>query len=372
MENKVIEAIASELVQAYEQIRYSPECSVAEFLITRGRYDVLQKLIDDAQKDDNWKHPAATLPPIGGLRLKMLEIEARANASLLETLFLESISNTRLRSQTESIVSDSRLAEEAANEFLDVYRGTKDHTLEEFLKRYDRATGMLIDGRKFRDGEGKHVGHYHAMYERLNSRGNWQSQFYSLLPSELAARIKSVAAGQAGDENKIGLLELLSEQGLTGVLEVFGLDAFDIVDTIQPGLLKPEDRDTMTELSPNGIRYWLGKCRRRRLATDTAYDWEHGLLARVTRNVDAQVLDRNIAAQAILKNLVIGRYGALFTANREQTLATIAEDIGESTNAVEQMLLAYALGHYTTMVKCASLENVKRSLMITETKGVKT
>ena len=370
METNKIKETALEYIRDFDTIKYTKKCAVWEYLLYNRKWEALEQLVSTAKKDSTWQETETKLPEFGFFKYKIIEMDVRSNRLLIESAFVEAIEDNKLKNELDDIVSDRRLAVESANEYLDTYRKFEQvYTVEEFLKRYDKAAGIMIDGRKFRNGKGTQAGHYSEMLRRIKLRGgdNWLNHFYSLLPQELGERIRKVQETCSTDENKLNLLEMLAEKGMIGLLETFGLDAYEIIDAIEPDLLKPEDRETMADLvSSRKIRAYLGKCRKRPMPTDTAYDCAQCILSKLSSNLTEEMLDKEGVAQAIVKNLVLERYRETFVLGRKEAIAQIQADINSSRNNVERVLLTYALQHYMTMDKCTELKNVKRKIMVKE------
>jgi hypothetical protein len=384
------ERIATDFIAAYLDNRYNPDYTLENFLISwnsedkiflrgedelgsygpiiAGIFDMLERSNELSGHmyvfDDDY------LEGIKGFKKLGIVSTSVNNSGILYELFLGTLGE-ETRQRVEDIIYDTRLANEAANKFLDEfpnYRNNRNFNLGNFLRYYD------VEKREFNPRRKSSAGSYSSLYDRLRtrSRGDWENAFYEKLNEPVYSRVKTLVSqiGTKGitEEDKIRLVEDLAAGDLLQYVDMFaneGSDAEDILLAMNIGNVSRAELDVLTEVVTGGresVKQYLGQCRFQLPDSAIQYDWRLSLM-KISETVDPAKFEGDHVLSSILINKSIQLYADRFKQDKPGTMEAIRSDLDEADNPVYNQILQRTLAHYELRLKVGQVTGFRDRLI---------
>ncbi len=327
----------------------------------------IEVLLKKIKEEGNYKKPIVHFPAV--LRKAHLATEGLANYFEIAKEII--LANPEKKEELKDIILWKKIGTEAANTFIDMYDEYKideKYNLSDFLQRYD------ISQRQFIRKGAKQKGNYFTLFSFLNYmyKLDWSSAFIKLLPEEIGERIENICNTVGIDnkkkEEKIQFLEKLITEGALGYIESTDDVSYDILASMYGSQkFSEQKRTTFEELckekKENGLRIYLGYCRKRRRPDDTVTDWTEKFLEKVTENISESDYRIDQVLQARLRNATIQKYFSLFVTTHSLALLQIEKDGANAKITLERELLMQTKKHYEIVLACGNLDNVKRTIL---------
>ena len=389
------EKIVREFLEAYPDNKFNPKYTLDNFLLEWNREHkvflhgddqlgdyspVIMGIFDMLERNrelDAFMYEVfngSYLEGIPGFQKIGISSAISGNEDLFYGLFLGTLTDESRVKVTE-IISGKKLANEAADRFLDVYLNFRSHKrfdLGNFLKRYE------VESKKFNLQRKSNTGSYNVLYERLRKKSGdgWENSFYELLDEPRKTRVKTLVSelGSKGiiEEDKIRLFEDLLSEGREDLLQCIdlfadqGSDAEDIFLAMYIGNVPSEDLAALGEAVSGGkesIKKYLGNCRYNFSDSAIQYDWRHNLL-KITESVNPAKFKGGEVLSSILINRSIQEYSDKFKQDKPGTIQEIRSEINEANNPVYNNILERTLAHYELRLKVGQVTGFKDKLLV--------
>jgi hypothetical protein len=384
------ERIAGEFVEAYFENRYNPGYTLENFLLSWNREDkkflngeeefgdygaIISGIYDLLERNNElsgfmYGFDDEYLEGIKGFRKMGIVSTSVNNAGILYELFLGTLGED-IKQSVEEIVYNKRLANEAANTFLDQFpnfRNNRNFSIGNFLRYFD------VEKKSFSTRRKTNTGSYSSLYDRIHreSGNDWENAFYEKLDDPLQTRVKNLSSeiGTKGiiEEDKIQLVEYLVSGDLLKYLDMFadeGSDAEDIFLAMNIDKVSGEELGVLADVAKDGrssIRKYLGQCRFQLSDSAIQYDWRHNLM-KISESIDPVKFEGNLVLSSILVDKSIQSYRDRYKKDKPGTIESIRLDINEAANPVYSMILRKTLDHYELRLKIGHVSGFKSRLM---------
>ena len=374
-----LEAIAVGLVRDHPSIRYTPFISIHNYVMywDEERGDVtgentsfgknsygpaLRELIEQAKQDKAWKSPLFKLPDLPMYEKQKLLSEAVANTALLRSRFIVSLPQGDLRDAVKDVLYDLPLIIESADIFIDTLdfekaqREPEKNYFEEFMLHYDPTQKALK--RKPKKG-------FVPLVTRLKQEGAWDIVYIDRLREKdpqraqrLEGVFEDIAQGNIEQQERLRLIESLTERGCLGLVDLFGPESYDILVALYGEKVFPQTGRAHIS-SGQTIRSYLGKCRKTRRPPE--FDpWKNDFVRALQEHgLKPSLYERDLTVQRLIQGKFLEPYLERFCRGEN----IFAELDQEETDPIKQRLKDYARKHFQAMERIRRHPAISQSLL---------
>ncbi|MDP3728467.1 MAG: hypothetical protein Q8R18_03350 [bacterium] len=381
-----LDQIALGLVRDYPQIKYSVYATLQGYAMywdeekkdstenprnfpKNSYYHSWKSFIEKLKTKTEWKIPKYRLPDTPIFEKQNILAQALANKKIVRDAFLEEIS-PELQRTLADILFERNIIAESADLFIDTFdyekvkKDPERNPFEHFLEHFD------IDQRSHKQKPKKS---YLPLLTRLKNEGDiWEEIYIERLKEKdeiLAQRIQSIFEGieanNFDEQERMKIVELLTEKGCVGLVERLGQDAYDILVAMYGEEQFPEEKRHILS-SGKAIRPYLGKCRRKMIRSEFNI-WERDLIRTLKeKGLRPSIYDKNITVQRILQTTFLAPYIEMASKGEDPIVPLQAQTKEE--DVLTKKLARYGLEHFQMMREIQDYPEISHTLAIVRAK----